>query len=125
MNFLKRLVWLLIAVPVGAALVSIAVANRQMVLLKLDPFRPDNPIIGLNLPLYAYIFGALFAGMILGGIAVWLGQGRWRKRVRERTHEANRWYREATRLDREIKATESASRGLPAPVRTNGRALAT
>lgn len=120
MSFIKRIVWLLAAVPLGAALIAIAVANRQKVLLKLDPFRPENPLIGLNLPLYAYIFGALFAGMIIGGIAVWLGQGKWRKRVRERTHEAHKWYREAARLEREARSgDEGEGRGgnLPVPAR--------
>jgi hypothetical protein len=121
MSFIKRLVWLLAAVPLGAALIAIAVANRQKVILKLDPFRPENPLIGLNLPLYAYIFAALFAGMIIGGIAVWLGQGKWRKRVRLRTHEANKWYREASRLEREARSSESEGSGrssnLPVAVR--------
>lgn len=121
MSFIKRLIWLLAAIPLGAAFIAIAVANRQKVLLRLDPFRPDNPLIGLNLPLYAYIFGALFAGIIIGGIAVWLGQGKWRKRVRQRTHEAHKWYREAARLEREARTSESDSNGrgsnLPVPAR--------
>ncbi|KAB2848277.1 MAG: LapA family protein [Hyphomicrobiaceae bacterium] len=120
MAFLKRLIWLLAAVPLGAVLIAIAVANRQTVLLRLDPFRPENPLIGLSLPLYAYIFAALFAGMIIGGVAVWLGQGKWRKRVRQRTHEANKWYREAARLEREARASDAdggSRSNLPVPAR--------
>ena len=44
---LRRIVWLLVAFPAAAILVTLAVANRHAVRLVLDPFRPDTPVLWL------------------------------------------------------------------------------
>jgi hypothetical protein len=109
---LRRIVWLLIAIPAGLLLVTLAVANRHEVRLVLDPFRPENPAISLAMPLYAYIFIALVAGVLLGGTATWLSQARWRRGAREQGRAAARWHAEADRLTRErdaAAATKTAS----------------
>ena len=49
---LRRIVRLLVALPVVVLLVTMAVANRQGVRLVLDPFRPDEPVLSLVLPFY-------------------------------------------------------------------------
>lgn len=121
MHVVRKILWLLLAFPAAAILIALAVANRHPAVLKLDPFKPDNPVISLNLPLFAYIFAALFAGMALGAFATWLGQGKWRKRLRERTQEAHRWHSEAHSLKRQMKAAEGSARGLPAPGKTAER----
>ena len=115
MHVIRKILWLLIAFPAAALLIALAVANRHPVALKLDPFKPDNPLIQMTLPLYGYVFGALFAGMALGGVAVWLGQAKWRRKLRERTQEAHRWHSEAHTLKRQMQASEVIARGLPAP----------
>ena len=115
MLFLRKIMWALLAAPGAAVLAALAVANRHPVTLKLDPMRPDNPAISINLPLFGYIFTALIAGMLIGGAITWFGQGKFRRRLRERTRDAYRWHNEATTLKREMKATVSADRGLPAP----------
>jgi uncharacterized integral membrane protein len=114
--FFRKILWALLAAPGAAILVALAVANRHSVVLKLDPVRPDNPAILVNLPFYAYIFAALILGMLIGGALVWLGQGKFRRRLRVRTHEAYRWHSEATRLNREKSETVAANRGLPVPI---------
>ena len=115
MLFVRKIMWALLAAPGAALLVALAVANRHPVTLKLDPMRPDNPAISLNMPLFGYIFAALIIGMLIGGAITWFGQGKFRRRLRERTRDAYRWHSEATNLKREMKATVSAERGLPAP----------
>jgi uncharacterized integral membrane protein len=107
---LRRILSTLLAFPVGALLVSLAVANRQPVRFSLDPFNSDAPAVALNLPLYAYIFAALIAGVVLGGTAAWLAQGQWRRAARVRGQEAQRWHREADRLTREREAALTTSR---------------
>jgi uncharacterized integral membrane protein len=102
---LHRVIWLLVAFPAAIVLTTLAVINRQPVRLILDPFRPDDPVISLVLPLYAYLLGALIVGVILGGVAVWMGQGRWRRVARRRAAEAVRWQAEADRLVRERDKT--------------------
>lgn len=98
---LRRIVSLLIAFPLGAVLVAIAVSNRHSVQLILDPFRPETPALALNMPFYAYLLGALVVGVILGGMATWFGQSRWRQTARTQGQRAQRWQAEADRLARE------------------------
>ncbi|MFZ0852396.1 MAG: hypothetical protein WAO08_24725, partial [Hyphomicrobiaceae bacterium] len=66
--------WLLVAFPIAIVLITLAVINRHPVRLILDPFRPDEPVLSLVGPLYAYLFGALIVGVIIGGTAAWLAQ---------------------------------------------------
>jgi uncharacterized integral membrane protein len=109
---LRRFVWILVAFPVAVLLVTLAVANRHGVRLVLDPFRSDEPVLFLVLPFYAYLFGVLLLGIVIGGLTVWLTQARWRRTARRRTAEAQRWRAEADRLTRERQAQASTSRQL-------------
>ncbi|MEM7695765.1 MAG: hypothetical protein AAF318_15040 [Pseudomonadota bacterium] len=54
----------LFAVPLAAAAVLLAVANRDPVRLTADPFRSD-PALTVEVPLYLVIFGATAAGVVL------------------------------------------------------------
>lgn len=113
---LKRILTLLIAFPVAALLITLAVANRHAVTLVLDPFNPDAPVLSLSLPFYAYLFGAVILGVLLGGLATWISQARYRKMARHRGVESRRWQAEAERLVRERDATVAArGRELGAP----------
>jgi uncharacterized integral membrane protein len=98
---LKRLVWTLVGLPLAVVLIALAVANRAPTRLVLDPFRPEAPALSVQLPLYAYLIGALMLGVALGGLATWLSQGRWRRTARARSQDAMRWQAEADRLARE------------------------
>ncbi len=107
---LRRLIWFVVALPAALLLVTLALANRHPVRLALDPFRPGDPTVSLVLPFYAYLFGMLLVGVIIGGMAVWLTQARWRRSARHRAAEASRWQAEATRLTREREREVEASR---------------
>lgn len=109
---LRRLVSLLIAFPLGIALVAIALSNRHGVNLVLDPFNPETPALSVTLPFYAYLIGALVVGVILGGLATWLGQSRWRRTARVQGQRAQRFEAEADRLTREREADVSRSKQL-------------
>lgn len=109
---LKRIVSLLIAFPLGAVLVAIAVSNRQPVSLILDPFRPENPALSIEFPFYAYLLGALLVGVIIGGLAAWMGQRRWRQTARAQRQRAARWQAEADRLARERESNASTASDL-------------
>ena len=45
--------------------------------------------MSLVLPFYAYLFGTLLIGVLLGGTAMWLSQARWRRTARRRAAEAS------------------------------------
>lgn len=87
---LNRLVLLLVFVPLAVVLVALAVANRGGVAFTLDPFNPGNPGLTLQLPLFVLLFGALAVGLVVGSLATWFRQGRYRRLARERGAEAER-----------------------------------
>jgi uncharacterized integral membrane protein len=113
---LRRIVWFAVALPAALLLVTFAVINRHGVRLVLDPFRPDEPVISLVLPFYVYLFGMLIVGIVIGGMATWMTQARWRRTARRRAAEAQRWQAEADRLQRERQAQAAAAATPLAPV---------
>ncbi len=106
-----RLLWWLLAVPVGLVGVALAVANRKPVTLVLDPFLPETPAFALDVPLHVVICVSLIIGIALGGTVVWLGQGRHRRAARHWRAAAER-FRAASQAEGEGAA---AARGLPPP----------
>src|SRR5215831_20103675 len=72
----------LILVPFAIMFVVFAVANRQTVVISFDPFDQTHPMLAVGLPLFALILLLTLGGVILGGVAAWLGQGKWRWRAR-------------------------------------------
>ncbi len=65
-------VFLLVPAVVIAAIV--AVANRGLVTVSLDPFSDTHPAIVLQMPLYVLVFLTLLLGVILGALATALGR---------------------------------------------------
>jgi len=113
---LRRFVWILVAFPVAVLLLTLAVANRHGVRLVLDPFRSDEPVLFLVLPFYAYLFGVLLLGIVIGGLATWVAQARWPRTARRRAAEARRWQAGADRLSRERQAQVATAGRQLAPV---------
>ena len=103
-RFLKALVLL----PIAILIVLLAVANRQVVTLSLDPFSQTAPEFTTSLPLFAIIFAAVMLGVLIGGIGAWLAQGKHRRERRRYRREANTLRSETDRL----KARKSDT-GLP------------
>lgn len=121
---MKRMLWWLLVVPFGAVLVALAVANRRLVTLSLDPFRPDAPLLGFELPLFFVIFASLIVGIIIGGSVVWFKQGRFRRACRIAEGDAARWRTEASRADERLKAAGLAPALAPALTGPSGRRAA-
>lgn len=123
----RRLAWFVVAIPAGVILIVAMFANKHWVTLNLDPFREvAESVVTVQLPLYAYLMLALVAGVVLGGMATWFSQGRWRKTARQRGQEAMRWEAEADRLSRERDgfAAASQSSGQLSSQSANSRAIA-
>ena len=72
----KRLIKLIILVPVAVVLIALSVANRQSVQLSIDPFNEVNPSAAIDVPLFAALFAALVIGVVLGGMGAWLRKGK-------------------------------------------------
>ena len=99
-----RILSLIFAAVMAVVLVTIFVINRHVVRLTLDPLSPSDPVFALDWPFYWFIFGFMLIGIILGGLATWFTQAKWRRMARQRTQEAMRWKSEAERLARERDA---------------------
>jgi len=112
---MRKIVWFVIGLPVAALIVTLAVINRQMVTVVLDPFNPQNPAFSLSLPLFIFLFAALALGVLLGGCLTWIGQGKWRRRARQNRTEATKWRNQAERQQRTPPQPEATA--LPAPDR--------
>lgn len=92
---MMRFIKLIVLVPIAVILVVLSVANRHFVTLALNPFRPDDALLSISLPLFVFLFIALIAGVILGSLVTWLAQGKYRKQARDEAHEARKWREEA------------------------------
>ncbi|MGF1651083.1 MAG: LapA family protein [Hyphomicrobiaceae bacterium] len=109
---LTRILSTIFAVAAAGLLVTLALANRHYVNLVLDPFNPANPALSVGIPFYFFLIGALTLGVIIGGLSVWMSQGKWRRIARQRTQEAMRWKGEVERLTRERDAHVAAAKQL-------------
>ncbi|ODA67786.1 hypothetical protein A7A08_00950 [Methyloligella halotolerans] len=96
--------FVLIVLPLAIILIALAVANRAPVDLVLDPFAGRFVV---QIPLFLLIFGSLGLGLLIGGFATWISQGKWRKTARSRRREAYDLRRQADRLERELEAREA------------------
>lgn len=84
----NRFALVLVFVPLAIILIALAVANRAPVAFTVDPFNPGNPALTYTLPFFVFLFAALALGMLVGSLATWFRQGRYRKLARQRAIEA-------------------------------------
>ncbi len=104
----------LILVPIALAVVLFAVANRAPVRVSFDPVSRDAPQFAYDVPLFAVVLAALAVGVLIGGFAAWLAQGKHRKAARRNRREA-----EALRAETQMLRSAVPDSALPAL--TNGR----
>lgn len=104
--------WLFLA-PVAVLVILLAIANRAPTPVVFDPFLSQSPALTVHAPLFIVVFASVIAGVILGGAAAWMRQGRHRRTAREAQAKADRERLEADRLRAQINAYAS----LPAPDR--------
>lgn len=85
----------------GIALISVSLANRDMVTLELMP-EAFAGLLGFNfaisLPLFVVVLGGIAAGLILGFVWEWLREYKHRRDAGVKTREVKKLEREVTRL---------------------------
>lgn len=106
---MKALLTLIIGLPIAIVVLTLALANTQIITITLDPFTPGQPLLALHAQLYVVVFVVFLAGIIIGGLGTWLGQGRFRRAARQNRREARRWRQQAETM----KAAHDAA--LPPP----------
>src|SRR5438105_7824393 len=110
---IRKLVLVIILVPLAVAFITFAVANRQIVVVSLDPFDQSHPAIAISLPLFALILVFIIGGVVVGGVAAWLRQSKWRRAARRAQWEARELRAEVDELKRRGRSTtEPTSSGM-------------
>ncbi len=104
---LRRVLAAIILVPLAVVIIAFAVANRQIVTVSLDPFSSTAPAASVTLPLFALIIVLLIVGVVVGGIAAWLRQSKWRRTARRLEREVDELRSEVDSLKRASSAPVS------------------
>jgi uncharacterized integral membrane protein len=119
---IRRTLAFLILAPLAIAIVALAVANRQTVAISFDPFNATNPAYVAPAPLFLLLFLLVIAGVLIGGIAAWLRQGRWRRRARRLEARLHRAQGEIEVLKRRVGDAAGAA-AAPGGADTDRRAV--
>jgi len=85
----------------GIILISLSLANRGMVDLKLMPDELAELIgfnLGITLPLFVVVLGGIAAGLVIGFFWEWLREHKHRREAGQKTREVRNLEREVTRL---------------------------
>jgi uncharacterized integral membrane protein len=116
---IRNIVTALILIPLAIAFIALAVANRQSVVVSFDPFDPVQPAFARALPLYALMLLLVIGGVIVGGVAAWLRQSKWRREARRAQGQVHELRAELDRLQRRMGGAELPARPAPSdyPVR--------
>jgi uncharacterized integral membrane protein len=85
---MRKFITAAIVIPLVVVIVGFAVANRQIVTISFDPFDATQPALALTAPLFILIFVLVGLGVLIGGIAAWFRQHKWRARARRAEAEA-------------------------------------
>jgi uncharacterized integral membrane protein len=72
-----RLIFWLVVLPLAVFSAFFAVNNRDATTLDFDPIP-----FTVTLPLFVWVLGAILIGLIVGGVAAWMRQGKWRRQAR-------------------------------------------
>jgi len=94
---MRRFLILVVLVPLAVVIVILSVANRGEATLSLDPFSL-TPGLTLSAPFFVFLFAALAVGVVIGGVATWVRQGRWRRAARSERARADALRQENERL---------------------------
>jgi hypothetical protein len=103
-----RLLRILILFVLAIAVVAFAVANRHFVNFVVDPLGGPASDLLVEAPLFVFLFGAMLIGFVIGGVAAWFGQARWRNAARGRAKEVTLLKKDVDRLTRHLRILERA-----------------
>ena len=106
---LRKILTVLILLPLAIVIVALAVANREVVTVTFDPFGGNDPSLALRAPLFVLVFVFVLLGVIIGGVAAWLNQRKWRRAARRLEREAAAARADADRLRQDLAARDAVA----------------
>jgi uncharacterized integral membrane protein len=110
---IRKIILVLILVPLALAIAVFAVSNRAPILLAFDPFGAQPPMFGYPMPLYLALLGALMLGVIVGGVASWSAQRKWRRRARRAAADLKAAQAELATQRRQLDAARPSAQPQP------------
>ena len=111
---MRRFLTLFVLLPIAVIVVALSVANRDPVTLALDPIG-DPPNWSVSAPAFLLLFAAFGLGGVLGGIATWLRQSKWRRTARTERAKTQRLQQEVERLHQKTRPAPLPSLAPPDP----------
>ena len=129
---LRKIVTLVIVLPLAAVIIAFAVANRHGVTVSFDPFTSSRPAYAATVPLFVLIFILVILGVVVGGAAARLRQARWRRAARKLDGDNRRLLQELAAVRERLvtetqraSAAEAAAREMAAASRDRDRQVST
>jgi hypothetical protein len=112
---MRKFITAAIVIPLVVLIVAFALANRQIVTIAFDPFDATRPALALTAPLFILIFVLVGLGVLIGGVAAWLRQRKWRIRARQAEAELRelRARLDVERQNRSVPAIEAPPLAVP------------
>jgi uncharacterized integral membrane protein len=104
---IRKIVNWLVILLVTAVVVTFAVANRQRITVNLDPLGITTPPLTASPKAWTLALGMVIIGVIIGGVAVWLRQARWRRNARALDREVRALRSENHELKHQLEAAET------------------
>ena len=104
---MRKFITAAVLIPLGIVIVMFAVANREIITVSFDPFDSAKPAFAFRMPLFILIFVLVGFGVLIGGMAAWLRQHKWRARARRAEADVRR-------LRSELDAERSLAAAAPA-----------
>ena len=94
-----RMVKYAVLAVIALTLLLFAFANLQKVTISFDPFATTaGSAYAFEAPLFAVMIVFAALGVVAGGFATWLSQGRHRRASRQNRAEADKWRAQAEAL---------------------------
>ena len=104
---MRRFLTIFVLIPVAIIVVTLSVANRGAVTFSLDPIGAGATGWTVTAPLYVFLFATLALGIMVGGVATWVRQGRWRQAARSERSNADRLRADVARLRDRLEAVQA------------------
>ncbi len=113
-EFMKSFLKLLLLAPVAVVIIAFAIGNRHSVKVVADPTAMVFAPLHVEAPLYLVVLVSLMVGTIVGGVAAWMKQGKYRKAARTARADSKKLEAETERLRSQVSTLAATENNITA-----------
>ncbi len=110
----SKLLYWLIALPIGLILIVFSISNREGVLVSFSPLPFE-----MSIPLFLLVFAIFVIGVGVGGLLGWMAGHGTRRRARERRRRIAELESTLKDVEGRVKKAESTALAAPASGQAN------